>query len=261
MSYDGIIHLLFEKQLKEGSEFGMKVSLFVTCLGDLFYVNASKATVELLEHLGCEVDFPKAQTCCGQPTFNSGYHAQTKEIAKHMIETFAQAEYVVSPSGSCAYMFHAYEDLFNDDLIWQEKAKQLKEKTYELTQFIVDVLEVTDVGANFTGRATYHTSCHMTRLLGVTEAPFKLLGNVKGLQMIDLPNRSDCCGFGGTFAMKMTAISGEMVEEKAHHIESTEAEYLIGADGGCLLNIGGRLHHNDSKVKVIHIAEVLNTRG
>ncbi|HIV75253.1 MAG TPA: (Fe-S)-binding protein [Candidatus Pseudogracilibacillus intestinigallinarum] len=238
----------------------MKVSLFVTCLGDLFFVNASKATVELLEHLGCEVEFPKAQTCCGQPTFNSGYHEQTREVAKHMIETFDHAEYVVSPSGSCAYMFHAYEDLFAEDDVWREKARKLKEKTYELTQFIVEVLQLTDVGATFEGTATYHSSCHMTRLLGVKEAPFTLLNNVQGLNMIDLPNRSDCCGFGGTFAVKMSSISGEMVEEKAEHIESTEAQYLIGADGGCLLNIGGRLHHNGSEVKVLHIAEVLNNR-
>lgn len=239
----------------------MKVSLFVTCLGDLFFVNASKATVELLEHLGCEVDFPKTQTCCGQPTFNSGYHKQTREVAKHMIETFEHAEYVVSPSGSCAYMFHTYEELFEEGDIWREKARKLKEKTYELTQFIVEILNITDVGATFEGTAVYHTSCHMTRLLGVKDAPFTLLNNVKGLNMIDLSNRSDCCGFGGTFAVKMSSISGEMVEEKVAHIAATEAQYLIGADGGCLLNIGGRLHHNNSAVNVLHIAEVLNHRG
>lgn len=248
------------KNLEDKEELTMKVSLFVTCLGDMFFVNASKATVELLEHLGCEVDFPKRQTCCGQPTYNSGYHKQTKEIAKQMIVTFEEAAYVVSPSGSCAYMLHTYETLFEEGSKWRKRAQLLKEKTYELTKFIVEVLGITDVGSRFTGTATYHTSCHMTRLLGVRDAPFQLLSHVKGLQMIDLPNSTDCCGFGGTFAVKMSSISGEMVEEKVKHIESTKADYLIGADGGCLLNIGGRLDHNDSAVKVLHIAEVLNSR-
>lgn len=239
----------------------MRVSLFVTCLGDIFYVNASKATVELLERFDCEVDFPPAQTCCGQPAFNSGYEKNTKAAAKHMIEVFADAEYVVSPSGSCAFMLHAYEDLFDDEPVWQEKARQLKAKTYELTQFLTDVLQVEDTGATYHGRATYHTSCHMTRLLGVKEAPFKLLKNVKGLELVDLPNRHDCCGFGGTFSIKMPSISEQMVDEKVQHIEEIEADVLIGADNACLMNIGGRMERNGLQVKVMHIAEILNSRG
>ena len=238
----------------------MKVSLFITCLGDLFYVNAGKATVELLERYGCEVDFPDAQTCCGQPAYNSGYHEKTKAAAKHMINTFEHSTYVVSPSGSCAYMFHEYEALFEGDAVWQNKARALKEKTYELTQFLTEVLEVEDTGSEFHAKATYHASCHMTRLLGVKEAPLKLLSNVKGLEMIDLPRREDCCGFGGTFSVKMPTISEQMVDEKVAHTEETEADVLIGADGGCLMNIGGRIGRNNKPIKVMHIAEILNSR-
>jgi L-lactate dehydrogenase complex protein LldE len=239
----------------------VKVSLFITCLGDVFYVNAGKATVELLERFGCEVDFPETQTCCGQPAYNSGYHQDTKKAAKHMIQTFEHAEYVVSPSGSCAFMLHEYESLFKEEPAWQDKAKALKDKTYELTQFLTEVLGVEDTGAEFHAKATYHTSCHMTRLLGVKEAPLKLLSHVRGLEMVDLPNRHDCCGFGGTFSIKMPKISEQMVDEKVEHIEETEAEVLIGADGGCLMNIGGRLTRKNKPVKVMHIAEILNSRG
>ncbi|WP_085524305.1 (Fe-S)-binding protein [Tuberibacillus sp. Marseille-P3662] len=239
----------------------MKVSLFVTCLCDLFYVRAAQATVELLERLGCEVDFPENQTCCGQPAYNSGYHKQTRKTAKNMITTFADAEYVVTPSGSCAYMFYEYEHLLADEPGWEEKARELKHKTYELTQFLTNVLNVEDTGAVFNAKATYHSSCHMTRLLGVKEAPFKLLNNVEGLELVDLPNRQDCCGFGGTFAVKMTSISEQMVDEKVEHIEDTETNILIGADGGCLMNIEGRIDRQGKPIRVMHIAEVLNSRG
>jgi L-lactate dehydrogenase complex protein LldE len=238
----------------------MKVSLFVTCLIDLFYTNAGKATVELLERLGCEVDFPEAQTCCGQPAYNSGYVKEAKEAMKHMIRTFEHADYIVTPSGSCAAMFKEYPHIFRGDREWEPKAKALAAKTYELTQFLVDVLKVEDVGAKLEGRATYHTSCHMTRLLGVKEAPFRLLKNVKGLELVPLPNAHQCCGFGGTFSVKMGPISEQMVDEKIEHIEETQADYLIGADCGCLMNIGGRIERQGKPIKVMHIAEVLNSR-
>ncbi|PWU68727.1 (Fe-S)-binding protein [Gracilibacillus dipsosauri] len=239
----------------------MKVSFFITCLGDIFYVNAGKAAVELLERLGCEIDFPRAQTCCGQPAYNSGYRKETIEVAKHLIETFDHSEYVVGISGSCVYMIHEYVHLFEDGSEWQKRAIDLKNKTYEFTQFIVDVLGIEDVGASYQAVATYHTSCHMTRLLGVKEAPFKLLSNVKGLKLVDLPNRQDCCGFGGTFSVKMSNISEQMVDEKVSHIQETEADLLLGADGSCLMNIGGRLTRKGIPVKVKHIAEILNSRG
>jgi L-lactate dehydrogenase complex protein LldE len=238
----------------------MKVSLFITCLIDTFQPNVGKATVELLERFGCEVLFPTSQVCCGQPAYNGGYVAETKQAAKNMIQAFESAEYVVTPSGSCATMFHEYPHMFKGDVKWEERAKLLTEKTYELTQFIVEVLKVTDVGACLNGNATYHSSCHMTRLLGVKEAPFMLLTNVKGLEIEQLPNSQNCCGFGGTFSVKMMPISEQMVDEKVNSIEQTGADYLIGADCGCLMNIGGRIERLGKSVQVLHIAEVLNSR-
>ncbi|WP_264736994.1 (Fe-S)-binding protein [Cytobacillus firmus] len=238
----------------------MKVSLFATCLVDMFQGSAGKAAVELLERLGCEIDFPESQVCCGQPAYNSGYVKESKEAMKRMITAFEHAEYVVSPSGSCAYMFHEYPHVFKGDSVWEPRAKKLAEKTYELTQFIVEVLNVDDVGAKLKGKATFHTSCHMTRLLGVKEAPMKLLKNVKGLEFEELPGKEQCCGFGGTFSVKMAQISEQMVDEKVGHVEETEAEILIGADAGCLMNIGGRIGRQGKPIKVMHIAEVLNCR-
>ncbi|OEH92367.1 (Fe-S)-binding protein [Bacillus solimangrovi] len=238
----------------------MKVSLFVTCLIDMFQGDVGKDTVELLEHLGCEVDFPEKQTCCGQPAYNSGYVTEAKESMKHMIEVFENCEYVVTPSGSCATMFRDYPHVFEGDSVWEERAKKLADKTYELTQFIVDVLGIEDVGAKLDATATYHTSCHMTRLLGVVDAPMKLLHNVKGLNVTPLPNRHDCCGFGGTFSVKMTPISEQMVDEKVQHVEETQANILVGADCGCLMNIGGRIERTGKPIKVMHIASVLNSR-
>lgn len=238
----------------------MNVTLFVTCLVDLFHVNVGKATVELLERLGCTIHFPEAQTCCGQPAYNSGYVKEAKEAMKHMIRTFEHAEYIVTPSGSCATMFKEYPHIFKGDGEWEERAKRVADKTYELTQFIVDVLQVEDVGARLEGKATYHTSCHMTRLLGVKDAPFTLLQHVKGLEVVPLPNAHNCCGFGGTFSVKMGPISEQMVDEKIQCIEQVEADYLIGADCGCLMNIGGRIERKGKPIRVMHIAEVLNSR-
>jgi L-lactate dehydrogenase complex protein LldE len=238
----------------------MKVSLFATCLVDMFQGDVGKATVELLERLGCEIDFPESQICCGQPAYNSGYVEETKPAMKKMIQAFEHSEYVVSPSGSCAYFFKEYPHIFKGDPVWEPKAQALADKTYELTQFIVDVLGVKDVGAQLEGTATFHTSCHMTRLLGVKEAPMELLKNVKGLEFTELPDKDKCCGFGGTFSVKMAHISEQMVDEKVQRVEETKADILIGADAGCLMNIGGRIERKGTPVKVMHIAEVLNSR-
>jgi L-lactate dehydrogenase complex protein LldE len=225
----------------------------------MFHPSVGKATVELLERLGCEVEFPESQICCGQPAYNSGYVKDAKEAMKNMIRTFEKAEYVVTPSGSCATMFKEYPNVFKDEPLWEERAKKLARKTYELTQFIVEVLKIENVGAKLKGKATYHTSCHMTRLLGVKDAPFILLKNVEGLEVIPLKNSHSCCGFGGTFSVKMAEISEQMVDEKVQNVEETGAYYLIGADCGCLMNIGGRIDRKGKQVKVLHIAEVLNT--
>lgn len=236
----------------------MKVSLFITCVADIFGPTVGKDTVEVLERFGCEVDFPEAQTCCGQPAYNSGYGKQTKKTMIHMMKTFRHAEYIVGPSGSCVGMLRSYADIFKDDPKWSNEAKEFAAKSYELSQFLVDVLKIEDVQSTFTGKVTYHPSCHMTRILGVKEAPLRLLQNVKGIELIALPQAEDCCGFGGTFAVKEATISGQMVEEKVEHLVSTEAEYLVGGDIACLMNIAGRLSREGRHVKVLHLAQILN---
>ncbi|WP_456271152.1 (Fe-S)-binding protein [Bacillus sp. AK031] len=237
----------------------MKVSLFITCLADVFYSNVGRHTVELLEKLGCVVEFPEQQTCCGQPAYNSGYHKETKEVAKHMIRTFEHSDYVVGPSGSCIAMLHEYVHMFEKEPQWRARAEKLAGKSFELTQFIVDVLKVEKVKARLPACATYHKSCHMTRLLGVKDAPGKLLDQVENLEMKPLSNSHDCCGFGGTFSVKMVPISEQMVDEKVRHVEETGADTLIGADCGCLMNIGGRINRQEKQIRVMHIAEVLNS--
>lgn len=239
----------------------MKVSLFITCISDIMFPNVGKNTVEILERLGCEVDFPTLQTCCGQPAYNSGYLEEAKGSMKQMIRAFKDAEYVVGPSGSCVGMIREYPHVFKGDSEWEKPAQELAAKTFELTQFIVDVLGVKDVGSTFKGKVTYHPSCHMTRILGVKDAPKILLQNVKGIEFLELPSAEDCCGFGGTFSVKKPEISAEMVKEKSRHVTETGAEYLVGGDMGCLMNIGGRMQREGKNVKVIHISEILNTHN
>lgn len=236
----------------------MKVSIFITCLADQMYPQVGEAVVRLLHRYGCEVDFPHEQVCCGQPAFNSGYQDEAREVARGLIRVFEHSDYVVSPSGSCTGMVHHYyPELFRDEPEWREKAEAFIGKTYEFTQFLVQVLGVTDLEAYFPAKATYHPSCHGSRLLGVKEEPHALMHSVRGLELIDLPHAEDCCGFGGTFAVKMADMSEAMVCEKAKHIADTGAEVLIGLDMGCLMNIGGRLQKEGRPVRVMHLAEVL----
>ncbi|KOS01990.1 (Fe-S)-binding protein [Paenibacillus polymyxa] len=235
----------------------MKVSLFITCLSDAIYPKVGEAMARLLARYGVQLDFPKVQTCCGQPSYNSGYWDETRAAAKTILKAFNDSDFVVSPSGSCTYMIHHYPELFKDEPEWLDSARRLEQKTYEFTQFMVQVLGVTDVGASFPHTVTYHPSCHGTRLLGVKEEPMKLLGSVKGLQLVPLPFAEDCCGFGGTFAVKMPDISGAMVTEKVDHIRETEAEVLVGLDMACLMNIAGNLRYRQEPVRVLHLAELL----
>ena len=236
----------------------MKVSLFITCLSDAIYPKVGEAMVRILSRYGVELSFPETQTCCGQPAFNSGYWDAAKEGAKTLIESFEDSDFVVSPSGSCVAMIHHhYPILFKDDPVMLKKAIELKEKSYEFTQFLVQVLGVTDLGASFPHRVTYHPSCHGTRMLGIKDEPYTLLKNIKGLEFVPLPFAEDCCGFGGTFAVKLPDISGAMVSEKVQHVMETEAEVLCGLDMGCLMNIGGRMSHAGKPVRVMHLIEVL----
>src|SRR5699024_712296 len=217
-----------------------------------------KNTVELLERVGCEVDFPEKQTCCGQPAFNSGYLEESKEAMKQMMIAFQHSKYVVGPSGSCVGMLREYPKVLKGEHVWEDRTIDLAKKSYEITQFLVEVLGITDVGSTFKGRVTYHPSCHMTRILGVKEAPLKLLRNVEGVELIELPVKEDCCGFGGTFAVKESAISTAMSEEKARHVEETSADYLVGGDMVCHAKIGTGKTIEEKNVKIDHISEILN---
>jgi len=239
----------------------VKVSLFITCICDLLAPKVGKDTVDLLERYGCDVEFPTAQTCCGQPAYNSGYLKQSKRAMKQMMKAFKDATYVVGPSGSCVGMIKQYPNIFATDSKWAEEANKLAHKTYELSQFLVDVLHIEEIDSTFQGKVTYHPSCHMSRLLGEREAPQKLLASIQGIELIDLPQQDICCGFGGTFAINYKDISAEMVKEKTSHIQSTGTHYIVGADMACLLNIKGRLKREGSHIKVKHIAEVLNQRS
>jgi L-lactate dehydrogenase complex protein LldE len=236
----------------------MRVSLFITCLADLYYPEVGESVVRLLHRYGCEVDFPELQTCCGQPAFNSGYQDEAREVARSLIRAFEHSDYVVSPSGSCTGMIHHYYPyLFENEPEWKAKAEALVQKTYEFSQFLVNVLGVKDLGAEFPEKVTYHPSCHAMRLLGVKQEPMELLRNVRGMEFVELPHKEDCCGFGGTFAVKMADMSEAMVCEKASHVAETKASVLVGTDMGCLMNIGGRLNKEGKPIRVMHLAQLL----
>jgi L-lactate dehydrogenase complex protein LldE len=236
----------------------VKISLFVTCLCDGLYPRAAEAMVRLLARYGIALHFPEVQTCCGQPAFNSGYWNEAKASAVTILEAFEDSDYVLSPSGSCTGMIHHYyPELFGDDPVMLEKALRLQNKTFEFSQFIVRVLGIEDMGATFPHKVTYHPSCHGSRLLGVKEEPLRLLSQVKDIELVPLPFAEDCCGFGGTFAVKMSDISGAMVGEKVDHILETEAQVLVGTDMGCMMNIAGHLHYRGKPIRVMHLAELL----
>lgn len=236
----------------------MKVSIFITCLVDTLFPDVGIAMAKILHACNVQVEFIETQTCCGQPAFNSGYHDEARTAAKTILDSFQDADYVVSPSGSCTSMIeHYYPELFQDDVIRAEQVAQLRKKMYEFSQFLVHVLGITQLGAIFPHRVTYHPSCHGSRLLGVRDEPLQLLSAVSELHLVDLPYANDCCGFGGTFAVKMGDISSAMVSEKAAHILATDAEVLVGTDMGCLMNIGGRLQHAHKPIRVMHLAQLL----
>ena len=235
----------------------LKVSLMVTCLGDALFPNVGVATVRLLRRLGVDVDFPEKQTCCGQPFFNSGYHAEASNLAKHTIRAFETGRPVVTPSGSCAAMVKLeYPHLFRDDLVWHERAEDLARRTHELSDFLVHVLNLDDVGARLECQATYHMACHL-RGLGIVNEPERLLRHVQGLQYIPLERCDECCGFGGSFSVRYPGISGAMVQDKATLIEKTGANVVVATDAGCLMNIAGCLRRRGSTVRTMHLAEVL----
>ena len=236
--------------------------LFVTCIVDQFYPEVGVSVVNVLRRLGVAVGFPKDQTCCGQPVYNTGFHREARTLAKRVLEQFRDSEYVVVPSGSCAATLRVfYLELFSDDPELLPEAKALAAKTYEFSEFLVKVLEVEDAslcGATYQGTATYHPSCHLLRELGVKEEPNKLLRSVPGLETKDLDGAEVCCGFGGTFSVKFPHISEGMVADKIANVQASGAEILVSCDMSCLMNIGGALNRQGSNVKVRHLAQILD---
>jgi L-lactate dehydrogenase complex protein LldE len=238
----------------------MRVALQVTCVNDAMFPDTGRAVVTLLERLGVEVEFPAAQTCCGQPMINTGYLDEAVPVVRTFASAFAGYDAVVTPSGSCAGSARHQHRMVAEragDATLADAVTELGPKVYELSEFLVDVLGVTDVGASFPHRVTYHPTCHSLRLLGVGDRPRRLLESVRGLELVDLPAADECCGFGGTFAMKNADVSVAMGADKARHVREAEAEVLVAGDNSCLMHIGGVLSRQRSGVRVLHLAEVL----
>jgi len=236
----------------------MKVSLFITCLVDQFFPDVGTSMVSVLRRLGVEVDFPSAQTCCGQPAFNSGFTTEARDLARRFITIFENSEYVVAPSGSCTSMVKVYfPELLKADPAWEERAASLASRTYELTEFIVDVLGVSDVGATYRGKIALHQSCHLLRELNVRTAPRRLLSAVRGIELVELEQAEACCGFGGLFAIKYPQISAGILQEKIESIKKSCADVIVASDMGCLMHIAGGLSRQGITTRTMHIAELL----
>ena len=234
------------------------VTLFIQCLVDGIYPEAGEAMVKIFRKLGIDLICPTTQTCCGQPAFNAGYRREAGIAAKRFIDIFEAAEVIVCPSGSCVTMVrHHYPQLFDDDDPWLRRAKQVAAKTYELTEYLVDVLGVEDLGARYDGKITYHDSCHLLRNLRIQSQPRKLLSKVSGAEFIEMYDADRCCGFGGSFAVKYADISAAMVTDKVNNIIATGADTVVGCDMGCLMNIQGMLNRRGSEIKIMHIAQIL----
>ena len=237
-----------------------RASLFITCIGDTMFPQTGRATVELLERLGVEVDFPLEQTCCGQMHFNTGYAEETIALVRRFVRAFADSEIVVSPSASCAGMVREYYPrvaVLSGDPALQVEVEAIRPRVLELTELLVDRLGVQDVGAFFPHSVTYHPTCHSLRMLGVGDRPLRLLRAVRGIEVIDLPDATDCCGFGGTFAIKNADTSIAMLGDKVRTVLDTGAEVCVSADNSCLMHIGGALSRQRAGVRPMHIAEVL----
>ena len=235
----------------------MKVSLFVPCLTEHMYPQSGMSMVKVLEHLGMEIDYVDDQTCCGQPAYNSGYRKEIVPIAERFIRLFEGKEYVVSPSGSCVAMVRNHYDELDLNPSLQPALENLKQSLFEFTEFLVDVAGVHDVGGRFAHRVTYHDSCHLNRTLGVVQQPRQLIQSIKDIDFVEMDEPDLCCGFGGTFSYKFADVSIEMVKRKCDLIEATGAEYCIGADSSCLMNIEGYQIRHKMKARTMHIAQLL----
>jgi len=235
----------------------VNVHVFIPCFIDQLYPTAGFNTIKVLEKAGCNVTYNPDQTCCGQPAFNAGYWGESREVCNKFINDFSGAEHIVVPSASCAGFIKNYYSKIYDNASNQKDTKGFQEKVYELSDFLVNILKVEDLGAQFEGVATYHDSCAALRECKIKTEPRKLLENVKGLKLIELQDNETCCGFGGTFAVKFEAISVAMGEQKVQHIVDTKADYLISTDLSCLMHIGGVMEKMEIPVKSLHLADVL----
>jgi L-lactate dehydrogenase complex protein LldE len=235
------------------------IQLFATCILDTLYPETGEAVVRVLERAGVRVEFPPDQTCCGQPAFNAGMRAQARQMAIHTIRVFEAAPgRVVVPSGSCAAMIrHSYPELFARDAEWLPRARALAARTYEFSEFLVDQLGVTDLGAQFSGKITYHSSCHLLRELNVDRQPRLLLSKVNGAEFVELPQTTECCGFGGVFSVEHPEISAEMLRRKLANVEASQAPVVVSCDAGCVTNINGGLHRSGMPQRAVHIADIL----
>lgn len=240
------------------------VALFVTCLADTLFPDVGRATVTVLERLGCDVDFPAAQTCCGQAHVNAGFHRDAVPLVRHFVDVFEDAEVIVAPSGSCVGAVrhqHAMVARQAGDERLARRAEAIAARTFELSEFLVDQLQVVDVGARFPHVVTYHPTCHSLRMLRVGDRPTRLLEAVAGLRLVDLAEAEECCGFGGTFAIKNAEVSTAMLADKMAAVIASGAEVLIASDASCLMHIGGGLSRLHSRVTTMHLAEVLAADG
>lgn len=238
------------------------MALFVTCLVDQFFPQVGESVVEVLRRLGADVSFNPAQTCCGQPAFNTGFRHEAREVAAQVLDLFDDADYVVAPSGSCTSMMRVfYPELFAGDTTALAKVEKLRTRLFEFSEFLVKVMKTEDVGAKFPHRVAYHDSCHLLRELGVEAEPRALLRTVRDIELVELNDHQLCCGFGGTFSVKFPEVSVAMGDDKVQAAIAAGAEYLVANDSGCLMHLAGLIHRKGLPLKTLHLAEVLASRG
>lgn len=238
------------------------MALFVTCLVDQFYPQVGESVVRVLRRLGADVSFNPAQTCCGQPAFNTGFREEARQVAARVLDLFDDADYVVAPSGSCTSMIRVfYPELFAGDTKRLAKYEKLRTRFFEFSEFLVKVMKAEDVGARFPHRVAYHDACHLLRELGIESEPRALLGAVRDIELLELKDYQTCCGFGGTFSVKFPEVSVAMGDDKVKAAIAAGAEYLVANDSGCLMHLAGLIHRKGLPLKTMHLAEVLASRG
>jgi L-lactate dehydrogenase complex protein LldE len=234
----------------------------ITCLCDIFFPEIGVSVVRLLRRLGVTVDFPQGQTCCGLPLFNSGYHEEAARVARRTTRLFAGSERVVVPSGSCAWMVKKeYPGLFKNDPAMLSEAESLAARTWEFSQFLVKILGATEIESTFRGKVAYHESCHLLRGLGESESPRTLLRNARGIDLVELPGADECCGFGGSFSVRLPEVSAAILDRKLSRVEASGAGCVTACDAGCLMQIGGGLRRRGSRVRAMHPAQILAGDG